>query len=122
MLANRVQSAGETRILSAVVVRHFAEGEPHNLALFDLDLGPDESLTVDLDRPRGSPVVAVEVFLRLLAYPGDRVAEAYSLAQTLLVEGLAVAEFGVIDRPSALGVGEWAVAEAPSIAIYATPA
>ena len=121
LLVNRVETAGEARILSAAFVRHFANGEAQNVAAFDLDIGPGESVTFDLDRPSASSVVAVEVLLRVLADDGASMGEAYAISRSLEDSGLRVAEFGVIDRPSTLGHGESIVPDAQSIAVYAKP-
>lgn len=77
---------------------------------------------MDLDHPRASSVVAVEVLLRVLADDGASLGEAYAIAQSLADSGLGVAEVGVMDRPSTLRPGEAIVPDATSIAVYAKPA
>jgi hypothetical protein len=122
ILANRVEHPGDTRIVSAALVRHYADGETERFAVFDLDIAPNESLTFDAEHPRDSATVAIEAILRVLVAGRKGVAQAYAVASTLRDTGLGVAEFGIVDRPATLGVGESAVPGADGLAVYARPA
>jgi hypothetical protein len=123
VLANRVELAGDSRILSVAIVRHFADEGRESQTAYDLDIGPGESLILDPDRPRESPMVAVEVILRVVAdEEGGRVAEAYSISQAREKSELRTAEFGIIDRPAVFSDGEAGVRDTDSIAVYARPA
>jgi hypothetical protein len=117
IIVNAVTDDEDVRVLSAVLVRHYADGEIEKEIAHDLDVATGESVVVEATQPRDVPLVAVEVLLRMTGESDMRIAEGYAIAQTPLVEGMSTAEFKLINRGETLASAEFAIRDASSYAI-----
>jgi hypothetical protein len=120
-LTNGTDEENPVTIVAVVFVLHQEDSSVQTLSFFGLGIEPGESGTFDNDRPSESPVVLVEVLIRMIVDGETAVVDAYSTAMENPQRALQGALFGIRAIDGILAPEEYQISGAPRFAVFGRP-
>jgi hypothetical protein len=121
-IVNQTAAEDDATIVAFAIVRHLPGGDRQRDVAFDLEIGADQSVSVEAVPPLDAAPEAVEVTLRLRLGDQSEIVDAYAVSRAPAGGGNGQAEFGMKPTGEEVVDGEDTVPGFAEFTVYALPA